>query len=177
MVDSPRYVVNSTVKTLAAQCNDLLTSLAYVFHTPAGVDRKGTGDVGAGQDGDPVVIFAGAIVQGACALVAGLLEACDGETKGAGKGLPQFRERVGNGVEWEETRTSDGTSDNGLNESYLDSREPRIVQDTLYSICGGNGSIVEERRNREGNELVGDSHARGWKYKPGWDQTPSQPRQ
>jgi hypothetical protein len=79
-----------------------------------GVDRRGAGDVGAGQDGDAVVISAKAVVESASALEVGVLERRDGETERRGKGLPQGRDVVEEGVEREEL----GAGSNGTSEKH-----------------------------------------------------------
>lgn len=53
-------VPNGIVVAYVTERDDLLTRLACVLthHARVGVDRRGTGDVGAGQDGGEVVVFA-----------------------------------------------------------------------------------------------------------------------
>ncbi|KAI1792458.1 hypothetical protein LXA43DRAFT_972582 [Ganoderma leucocontextum] len=84
--------------------NELLTSLACVptRHARVGVDRRGTGDVGTGQDGGALVVFAKAEVESGCALEVGVLEGCEGETESGGEGLSQVGDVVEEGVEREE---------------------------------------------------------------------------
>lgn len=76
--------------------NELLPCLACgpSRHTRVAVGMRRTGYVGAGQDGDAIVIFAKAEIESSCTLVLGALEGCDGETENGGEWLSQLRDVV-----------------------------------------------------------------------------------
>ena len=127
------HVLNGVVVARATERDDLLRSLAFVLtrHARVGVDRRGAGDVGAGQDGG--------------ALVVGVLEGRDGETESGGEGLSQFGDVVEEGAEREELGAgSDGTSDYRLDKGHLDGGEANIGEDLLDDVGSDNGGVVEE---------------------------------
>jgi hypothetical protein len=112
--DGAHHGLNGIVVAHATEHDELLTSLACVpmRHAGVGVDRRGTGNVGAGQDGGALVVFAKVEVESSCALKVGVLEGCNGETESGCEGLSQVGDVVEEGVEREELGAgSDGTSD------------------------------------------------------------------
>ena len=82
-----------TVGSVTAR-GDLLARLAVVpaRHAGVGEDRRATGDVSAGQEGD-AVMFAAEAVEATCALIVDEPEGRDGEAKGGSKGLPELGSR------------------------------------------------------------------------------------
>jgi hypothetical protein len=58
--------------------DDLLMRLLCVRtrHARVAVDRRGTGDVGAGQDGGALVVFTKTKIESSCALEVGVLKGC-----------------------------------------------------------------------------------------------------
>ena len=103
VADGVRNGLDGVVVAHVTKRDELLTRLACVptRHARVGVDKRGTGDVGAGQDGSALVIFAKAEVESGCALKVGVLEGCDGETESGGEGLSQIGDVVGEVVERE----------------------------------------------------------------------------
>lgn len=127
--------------------DELLTSLtcAPTCHARAGVDRSGTGDVGAGQNGGTLVVFVKAEVESCCVLEVGVLEGRDGETESGGEGLSQVGDVVKEGVEGEKLWAScDGTSDYQLDKGHLDGGEASLSKDVLDDIGSGNSIFIEE---------------------------------
>jgi hypothetical protein len=101
--------------------------------------------MGAGKDGNAVVIAAEAEVETACPLIIGVSQGCDGQTKSAGEWLPQLRETVEKRIEREALRTGARAMLHGFDECDLDSGITNINKDTLDGIPSDNGSVVNER--------------------------------
>src|SRR6266478_3745722 len=94
--DGAHHGLDGVVVAHVTECNNLLTRLAWVLmcHACVGVDSRGTGDMGTGQDGHAVVFFAKTEEESACALKVGVPEGCDGETESGGEGLSQVGDFV-----------------------------------------------------------------------------------
>ena len=127
--------------------DDLLARLAVGVterHTGVGEDRRGTGDVSTGQEGDTVVFAAEAVVEATCALIVDVLEGRDGEAEGWSKGLPELGDVVDERVEWEEPGAADGTGDDRLDEGHLDVEETGLGEDLLDAAGSCDGVLVDE---------------------------------
>ena len=146
VADGTHHGLDGVVVAHVTERDDLLTRLACVLtrHARVGVDRRGTGDVGAGQDGGAIVVFAKTEVESSCALEVGVLEGCDGETESGGEGLSQVGDFIEEGVEREELGAGDGTSDYRLDKGHLDVGEASPGEDLFDGSGSGNGGIVEE---------------------------------
>ena len=146
VADGAHHGLDGVVVAHVTERDDLLTRLACVLtrHARVGVDRRGTGDVGAGQDGGAIVVFAKTEVESSCALEVGVLEGCDGETESGGEGLSQVGDFIEEGVEREELGAGDGTSDYRLDKGHLDVGEASPGDDLFDDGGSGNGGIVEE---------------------------------
>jgi len=146
VADVAYHGLNSVAVGPITERDDLLTTLAcgLMRHARVAVDRSGTGDVGAGQDGDALVVLTKVVVESACAFKVGVLKGRDGETESGGEGLPQLGDLVEEGVEREELGASDGTSDYLLDEGHLDGGEASIGEDLLNDVGSDNGVVVEE---------------------------------
>jgi len=73
-----------------------------VCHARVGIDRKGTGDMGTGQDSCAIVVITKAEVESSYTLKVGVLEGCNGETQSGSEGLSKVGNIVEKGVEREE---------------------------------------------------------------------------
>ena len=109
--------------------------------------------MGAGKEGDAVVILAETVVKCACPFIMRVFVGCDGQAKTAGKRLPQLRE-IEKGAPREELGTGAGTMDHGLDKGHLDSGITNVVEDTLDGIPSGNCIAVDEglRLHADGND-------------------------
>ena len=146
VADGARHGLDGVIIALITEHNELFTGLAVVLmcHTRACIDRRGTGDVGTGQDGGPLVVVAKAKVESSCTLKAGILEGGDGETKSGGEGLSRVRDIAKKGVEREKLGAdSDRTSDYQLDKGHFDGGEASLSKDLLDDCYSLNVSTAE----------------------------------
>ena len=147
VTDGAHHSLDGIVVAPVTERDELLTRLTFVptRHPRVGVDRRGTGDMGAGQDGDAVVTFIKPEVESSCTLEVGVVEGCDRETEGGGERLSQVGDVVEEGVKREEFgASSDGTSDYRLDKGHLNGGEASLSEDGLDDTGSGNGGFVEE---------------------------------
>jgi hypothetical protein len=145
--DGGHHGVCSILVTHVAKCDDILATLAVFLVRHARVGMLGmlgrrASDVGSGEKGDVIVVFAKAEVEGAGALVVGRIEWGDGEAERGRERLAELGDRVDEGIEGEELRATNRVGHLRLAKSDLNLGEAGYSEDTLDG-AGGSHCILE----------------------------------
>lgn len=74
----------------------------------------------------------------------GILEGCDGETKGRGEWLSELECTIKDGVEGQELGARNRMGDNRLNKGHLDVREVGLGEDLLNPTCSCNSVPINK---------------------------------